>query len=86
MEAYLARCTIMQSVFNALCVHPYGLTANELVAEVYGHLEDGGPTWAINSICVSCVRFNQRAEKHGWSLRVKGRCGPGGRRQIWIVK
>jgi hypothetical protein len=86
MEEYLQRSSVAQAVFNALCAHPYGLTADELVESVYGKCEDGGPLWAANSICVSCVHFNKRAEREGWSLRIRGTPGPGGRRQIWIVR
>lgn len=84
MEAYLAKCTTMNAVFEALCKHPYGLTQQELIAVVYKGAHE--PDWAYNCICVCCCRFNRIAERKGWSLRVRGKNGPGGKRQIWIVK
>lgn len=84
MEAYLAKCTVMQAIFNALCDNPRGLTAHELISWVYkGNKE---PTWAISSIQVCCVKFNQRMAEVGSCIRIKGTPGPGGRRQIWIVR
>ena len=84
MEKYLEKSAVMQAVFNALCANPRGLTSEQLVTFVYRGCKE--PDWAVNSICVTCTRFNKKAREGRWSFRVRGTPGPGGKRQIWIVK
>ena len=75
---------VIESMFRALCAHPYGLTNPELRAETWPVLTE--PEWAESCIQVAVVRFNRLAKKRGLGLRIRGGGGPGSKYLLYVVK
>lgn len=84
--SFLDRAPVSSRIFDALCAHPYGLTAKELVDIVYADDPDGGPDWAYESIGLCAWRINHKAKKEGLGVRIRGHGGPGSKYLIYVVR
>jgi hypothetical protein len=74
---------VAERFFQALCDHPYGLTAQEAAAIIYG--AKGGPEGVKAVLCTTAHGINKRARKAGLGIRVRGHGGPGSKWQVWII-
>jgi len=75
---------VKRAIFDALCAHPYGLSARKLAELVYADREDGGPEWALNCITARITQMNKQWVARGSCLRIKSRGHWG--YQIWIMR
>lgn len=76
---------LVDRVFDALCVHPYGLTMGELIPLVYldPNREPEHPEWVLPAVI---CHANKKWRTAGELIQIRGSGGPGSKYQIWIKR
>ena len=75
---------VIETLFRALCEHPYGLTNLQLRALIWPAARE--PESAISCVQVAAHSFNRRAAKVGLWLRITGSGGPGSIYRLYLAR
>jgi hypothetical protein len=73
-------------IFEALCEHPMGLSAPDLIDLLYSSRADGGPDYPGSTVRMHIQHFNHEAKANRLGIRIRSIAESGRRYRVCIIR